>query len=340
VGTATRLRVLVSAPYMIPELDRFRVVFDTSGIDLVIPEVKERLSESALMTIAGTIDGAICGDDPFTPPVLQAAAPRLRVISKWGTGVDSIDRQEASRLGIQVFNTPGAFTEAVADSVMGYILAFARRIPWADREIKAGNWIKLPSRALHECVLGVIGVGKIGKAVLRRGLAFGMRPLGNDILPVDPAFVHETGAALVPLDQLLDESDFVSVNCDLNPSSLRLLDRVALAHMKSSAVLINTARGPVVDEPALVDSLREGRIAGAALDVFEEEPLPASSPLRSFDNVLLSPHNANSSPGAWERVHQSTIENLFRGLGLPMPVGGFPTVDPEPVPGDHGGVNR
>jgi D-3-phosphoglycerate dehydrogenase len=310
------MRVLISAPYMIPVLERFRPTFDAGGIELVVAAVSERLTEKALLSYAGSVDGAICGDDPFTARVLQAAAPRLRVISKWGTGIDSIDRQEATRLGIQVFNTPGAFTEAVADSVMGVILSFARRIPWTDREMKAGRWEKPACRALEECMLGVVGVGTIGKAVLRRAAAFGMGLLGNDIVAIDPEFLVGTGVTMLPLEPLLERSDFVSLNCDLNPTSLGLIDRRALSRMKSSAVLVNTARGPVVDEQALVASLREGKIAGAGLDVFPEEPLSPSSPLRSMDNVLLSPHNANSSHRAWERVHRSTIENLFRGLGL------------------------
>jgi D-3-phosphoglycerate dehydrogenase len=301
---------------MLRVLDRFRPLFDGADLELVVAPVTERLTEEALLAYAGSIDGAICGDDAFTARVLRAGAPRLKVISKWGTGIDSIDRAEAERLGIQVLNTPGAFTEAVADTVLGLVLAFARRIPWTDRQMKASRWEKTSCRALEECTLGVVGVGAIGRAVLRRAATFGMELLGNDIVDIDPEFLGVTGVAMVPLQELLQRSDFVSLNCDLNPTSLRLIDERALARMKPSAVLINTARGPVVDEEALVASLRAGKIAGAGLDVFPEEPLPASSPLRSMDQVLLSPHNANSSPRAWERVHRNTIENLFRGLGL------------------------
>jgi D-3-phosphoglycerate dehydrogenase len=311
--------VLVSAPYLIPVLDQFRPLLESAGLELRVAPVRERLTEDELRSYAGAVDGVICGDDPFTAEILQAAAPRLKVISKWGTGIDSIDRPEAERLGIRVFNTPGAFTEAVGDSILGYVLAFARRIPWTDRDLKQGGWQKLACRSLAECSLGVVGVGAIGKAALRRARAFGMSLLGNDIVSIDPAFLAETGLAMVSLQELLERSDFVSLNCDLNPTSLGLIDAAALDRMKPSAVLINTARGPVVDEEALIISLRTGRLAGAALDVFREEPLPEDSPLRSMDNVLLSPHNANSSPEAWARVHRNTIENLLRGLGLPIP---------------------
>lgn len=313
------LRVLLSAPYMIPVFDRFRPYFEAAGIEVMIHPVEERLSELDLLSVAGRIDGAISGDDRWTEAALSMAAPRLKVISKWGTGVDSIDAQAAARLGIRVCNTPDAFTDAVADSVMAYVLAFARRTPWMDRAMKVGQWLKSPGKALHEQSLGVIGVGRIGRAVLRRAAAFGMRLLGNDIVPISPAFVDEVGVVMLPLPSLLADSDYVSLNCDLNPNSLRLMNADRLGQMKAGAYLINTARGPIVDEPALVDALRRGNLAGAGLDVFENEPLPPESPLRAFDQVLLAPHNANSSPEAWERVHWNTIRNLFQGLGLEPP---------------------
>lgn len=312
-------QVLISAPYLIPEFSRFSPPFEAAGVRPLIARVRERLSESELSEFAGAIDGAVCGDDRFSAEVLEACAPRLKVISKWGSGVDSIDRQAAARLGVRVFNTPGAFSDAVADTVLGYVLAFARRIPWLDREMKAGRWVKLPGRALHECTLGVIGVGRIGRAVLRRAQPFGLKLLGHDIVELDPAFLTQVGAEFTSLEDLLERADFVSLNCDLNPTSRCLIENRALAHMKTTAVLINTARGPIVDEKALVEALRDGRLAGAALDVFEDEPLPSDSPLRQMDNVLLAPHNANSSPWAWERVHRATLGNLFLGLGLSVP---------------------
>jgi D-3-phosphoglycerate dehydrogenase len=196
------------------------------------------------------------------------------------------------------------------------MLAFARRQPWMDRAIKSGVWEKLSLRSLSECSLGVVGVGRIGKAVLRRAKAFGMRMLGVDIVEIEPDFIAENGVQMTTLEDLLACADFVSLNCDLNPTSYHLIDARALACMRPEGVLINTARGPIVDEPALVAALQGGVIAGAALDVFEDEPLPLESPLRKMDNVLLAPHNANSSPRAWERVHWNTIRNLLEGLGM------------------------
>jgi D-3-phosphoglycerate dehydrogenase len=242
------------------------------------------------------------------------SAPRLKVIAKWGTGVDSIDQEAAARLDIAVHNTPNAFSEPVADSVYAYMLCFARRTPWLDRAMKAGKWLKLPGRALRECTLGVIGVGNVGRAVLRRAGGFGLRVLGNDIVEIDPAFAAGVGLEIVDKPTLFREADFVSINCDLNPTSHHLMDDAAFDLMKPSAVLINTARGLIVDQEALIRALRAEKIAGAALDVFEDEPLPADSPLPGFDNVLLAPHNANSSPEAWEHVHENTIKNLLEEL--------------------------
>jgi D-3-phosphoglycerate dehydrogenase len=238
------------------------------------------------------------------------------VISKWGTGIDSIDREAAARVGVRVCNTPNAFTLPVADTVLGFMLAFARRIPWMDRAMRAGHWEKIPGRSLSECTLGVIGVGNCGKAVLRRARAFGMTLLGNDIVDIIPDFLLEQAVEMTSLEDLLQRSDFVSLNPDLNPTSYHLMNDETFALMKPGAILINCSRGPVVDEAALVRGLQSGAISGAGLDVFENEPLPPDSPLLQLDNVLLAPHNANSSPAAWERVHRNTIKNLLEGLGF------------------------
>ncbi len=308
--------VLFTAPYMIPFVDRFRPVFERYGIELIIPHVRERMEEKDLLEYAGQFDGAICGDDRYTARVIEACAPRLKVISKWGTGVDSIDAEACARHSIKIGRTPNAFTTPVADTVLGYMLAFVRRQPWMDREMKNGKWEKIPGKTLSECTLGVIGVGNIGKAVTRRARAFGMKVYGTDIVEIDHVFVTESGIEMTDLPTLLANSDFISLHCDLNPTSYHLINAETLAKVKPTAVLINTARGPVVEEKALIAALQDGGLAGAALDVFEVEPLPLDSPLLKMENVLLAPHNANSSPAAWERVHWNTIKNLVEGLGM------------------------
>jgi phosphoglycerate dehydrogenase-like enzyme len=301
---------------MIPFVDRFKPVFDRYHIDLIIPDVRERMEEADLLRHAGQFDGAVCGDDRYTERVIQACMPRLKVISKWGTGIDSIDAEACSRYGVRLGRTLNAFTVPVADTVLGYMLAFARRQPWMDREMKSGKWEKIPGKALSENTLGVIGIGNIGRSVTRRARAFGMKVYGTDIIDIDHVFITETGIEMTDLRSLLARSDFISVNCDLNPTSHHLINAETLACVRSNAVLINTARGPIVHEAALVEALQAGRLAGAALDVFEYEPLPPESPLLKMDNVMLAPHNSNSSPAAWERVHWNTIRNLIEGLGL------------------------
>ena len=309
--------VLLSAPYMLPEVERFKKVLEAFDLQVIVPEVNERLSEEELLVYAGKFDGAICGDDRYSRRVIEACNPRLRVISKWGTGIDSIDQTAAAELGVMVGNTPNAFTVPVSESVIGYMLSFARQLPWLDDAMKAGQWDKINGKTLAECTLGVVGVGDVGRAVLRRARAFGMKLLGNDIIELAPDFLLENGVEMTDLEDLLARTDFISINCSLNPTSYHLINAESLAYCQPWAVLINTARGPVVEQNALVAALQGGKLAGAALDVFEEEPLPADSPLLSMNQVMLAPHNSNSSPLFWERVHWSTIKNLLIGLGIP-----------------------
>lgn len=308
--------VLFSAPYMLPFVERFSPVFERHGITLIVADVRERLEEADILKYAGQFDGTICGDDYYTARAIAACSPRLKVISKWGTGIDSIDQKAAAEHGVKIRRTLNAFTLPVADTVMGYILAFSRCHPAMDREMKSGKWEKIPGKALHESTLGVVGVGNIGKSVTRRARAFGMTVLGTDIIEIDHVFIAETGIHMTDLRTLLSQADFISLNCDLNPTSYHLVNADSLSLVKPNAMIINTARGPIVDEPALIAALQSGKIAGAALDVFEKEPLPLDSPLLQMDNVMLAPHNANSSPAAWERVHWNTIRNLLDGLGI------------------------
>ncbi|MBI2450043.1 MAG: phosphoglycerate dehydrogenase [Candidatus Nealsonbacteria bacterium] len=301
-----KYKVLVTAPYLQPIIEEYREIFNSHQIETIVPPLKERLSESELLQYVKDIDGIIAGNDEITEKVLLAA-PKLKVVSKWGTGIDAIDKTAAARLGIAVRNTPNAFTDPVADTVFGIMLCFTRKILELDKEMKQGIWSKQLGHALNELTIGVIGVGNVGKAVIKRAQAFGMRVLANDIKEV-PEY------DLVPLEQLLKESDFVSLNCDLNPTSRHLINKERLVLMKSTAYLINTSRGPVVDEKALIEALENKKIAGAGLDVFEDEPLAEDNPLKKMSNVILSPHNANAGAVAWKMVHENTIKNAIDEL--------------------------
>ncbi|MBT5239883.1 MAG: phosphoglycerate dehydrogenase [Rhodospirillaceae bacterium] len=306
-------KVLITAPYMLPIVERFDDFFAGHGIEIVKAQVEERMEEEDLLAVIADFDGVICGDDRFTEKVLDAAS-KLKAIAKWGTGIDSINKEAAEVRDIRVSRTLDAFTEPVADSTLGYILSFARRLPWMDRQMKQGVWDKIPGRALFESTVGVIGVGATGSGTLRRAGAFGAELLGNDIRDINAGHIKALGVEMVSLNDLLERADFVCVHCDLNPTSEHLMSTAEFAKMKETAVLINLARGPLVDERALIQALESGEIAGAALDVFEDEPLPKDSPLLTMDNVMVAPHNSNSSPEAWERVHWSTLNNLLRDL--------------------------
>lgn len=306
-------KVMVSAPYMRLEIDKFREWFAEHDIEIGLPDVKERLEESDLLPIIGEYDGVVCGDDRFTESVYKAAK-KLKVISKWGTGIDSVHKEIAERYGVTVCNTPDAFSHPVSDTVMGFILSFSRTIIASDRLMKIGGWEKIQGKALSEQTLGIIGCGNIGSRVARKANAFGMRILAYDIKEIPKIILEQYNVDQVDLDTLLKESDFVTTNCDLNDSSYHILSHNEFKKMKRTAVVINTARGSIVDEKALVEALNQKEIAGCGLDVFEYEPLSEESPLRKMDNVILSSHNSNSSPKYWEHVHWNTLNNLYRVL--------------------------
>ena len=306
-------KILITAPYMQMVIDRFRSIFDEKGVELVIAPFQERFEQEQLLELVGDIDGVICGDDRFTEKVLKVA-PKLKVLSKWGTGIDSIDQVACKKFGVEVRNTPNAFSIPVADTVLGYILNFARQLPWMDRAMRKGQWNKSLNVSLSESTIGVIGVGNVGKEVVKRAVAFGGRVLGNDTAEIPADFISKTGLEMVSKEELLKEADFISVNCDLNETSFHLISDDEFKLMKPTAVLVNAARGPIVDESALIKTLQAKEIGGAAMDVFEIEPLSGDSPLLKMDNVMVAPHNSNSSVKAWEYVHQNTIDNLFEVL--------------------------
>ena len=306
-------KIMVSAPYMLPEIDRFRSWFEEHDMELYVPDVKERLEESELLELISEFDGVICGDDRFSEAVYKKAN-RLKVISKWGTGIDAIHKDIAEQYGIKVYNTPDAFSHPLSDTVLAWMLSFSRNVIKQDCMMKSGGWEKIKGKTLSEQTLGTIGCGNIGSRVAKKASAFGMRILAYDVRELAKPLLEEYQIKQVEMDVLLEEADFISMNCDLNSSSFHLLSDKEFLKMKKSSIVINTARGSVIDEKALIKALKEREIAGAALDVFELEPLPIDSPLRSMENVILSSHNTNSSPKYWEIVHKSTLNNLLNGL--------------------------
>lgn len=311
-----KYRVLVTCPQLQRSIDQYRDTFSRHGIEVEAPPVVQQMSESELLRIIDGFDGVIAGDDPFTSQVLEKGT-RLKAIAKWGIGVDAIDLDAARRFGILVSNTPDVFSDEVADVVMGYIILLARQLHRLDRAVRDGAWLKVPGVSLRGKTLGVVGVGSIGRAVTLRAVAAGMVPIGYDIsLPPDE-FQRHSGIRMLALDQILSESDFISLNCNLTDRNRRMLGPRQFAVMKPGVYIVNTARGALIDETALAAGLREGRVAGAALDVFEREPLPPDSPLREFDSCIFGTHNSSNTGEAVQRVNRLAIRNLLEHLGVP-----------------------
>lgn len=306
-------KVLITAPYMVQDKVKVLRIINRHSFELTWAEVSERLEEADLLPIIHEYDGIICGDDRITSRVIDNAI-RLKAIVKWGTGIDSIDKAYASQRGIPVLNTPGAFSRPVADTTLGMILHFARGLQTNDALMKNGGWDKPQGYALSELTIGIIGLGNIGMAVARRLAAFDARILANDIVEKDAELIARYGINMTSKDEIYREADFVTLHCDLNEASHHVLNARSFARMTRKPVIINCARGPLVDEPALVEALQTARVSGAGLDVFESEPLPADSPLRDMQNTLLSSHNSNSSPVYWQKVHENSIDMLTEAL--------------------------
>lgn len=313
------MNIAVTCIQLIRDLTHYRPRLEAAGFAIIVPEIAgQHLEGSELVGSLHGCVGVIAGDDRFTSTVLDQC-PALRVISKWGSGVDGIDRAAAGHRGIVVTNTPGMFDNEVADVTMAYIVALARSLHIVDRCVHAGAWPKPPGRSLLGSTLGIIGLGGIGRSVAARAMTAGMLVCGSDPSPESAASAAAMGVTISPIDDLLGASDFVSVNCPLTPTTHHLLDEAAFAAMKPGAYVVNTGRGGVIATDALVAALESGHIAGAALDVMEDEPPPAASPLLGMTQVVFGSHNASNTLEASARVHVLAIENLARELGVTLP---------------------
>jgi lactate dehydrogenase-like 2-hydroxyacid dehydrogenase len=271
--------------------------------------------QDELLTRVADVDGLLSMLNDRVDAELLAAAPRLRVISNYAVGVDNVDLAAARERGIPVGHTPEVLTDATADLAFALILAVARRLPEAIAAVRDGQWVTwepdwLVGRDVHGATLGIVGLGRIGQAVARRGEGFGMKVLHTG----------GGGAGAVALEELLARADFVSLHAPLTPETRHLIDEQALRWMKPTAYLINTARGPMVDQEALARALREGWIAGAGLDVTDPEPLPADHPLLDSPNLVVLPHLGSATRATRERMADLAVDNLLAGLaGEPMP---------------------
>jgi lactate dehydrogenase-like 2-hydroxyacid dehydrogenase len=311
---------------VIPE-DGLRLVREATDAD-IWPEELPPPRDELLRRVTG-VDGVLAlltdkVDDEF----LDAAGPQLKVVSNFAVGFDNIDVAACTRRGVAVGNTPGVLTETTADLAWTLLRAAARRIVEGADYVREDRWktwgpMLLLGPDVHGSTLGIVGFGRIGQAVARRAMGFGMRILYHDVARAQNAVETSLGATFVSLDELLAESDFVSLHVNLTPETKHLIDAKALAKMKSTAILVNTSRGPVVDSSALVHALREGEIAGAGLDVTDPEPLPASHPLVGLANCLIVPHIASATRATRGKMAEMAAANLLagiRGERLPTPV--------------------
>jgi len=307
-------KVLVSAPPILPHIDSYSELCSSKGIELFKPdfEVIESLNEEELIKLLKEADGILCGDDEINARVLQQSK-NLKIISKWGTGIDSIDSNEAERLGIKVSRVIDVFADPLSDTVLAYILMLSRKILEKDVVVRENNWSKIPSYTLSEKVLGIVGLGHIGSELARKAISLGMKVLYYDIRDIES---DVKGIRKVNFDYLLKNSDFISLHCDLNDSSKHMFSMNEFKSMKSDSIIINTARGSIINESDLIIALQDKIISGACLDVFEIEPLEERSPLKDLDNVFLSPHNSNASPSVFKKVDMQALENIFQGLGV------------------------
>lgn len=293
------------------------------GIDL---HERKSAGEDEIMRACAEADAVILegAKTPMTARVIGALA-RCRVIAKYAVGVDNIDVRAATQAGIVVANAADYCTEEVSDHAVALVLAGVRRVVAMDRFVRGGGWTgftrQRPLRRVSQLTLGFIGMGRIARATARKMSGFQLRMIATD--PFLPASTVVPGVEMRSMDDVLRESDIVSVHVPLSAPTRGLIGEAAFRAMKPTAILVNTSRGPVVDERALVAALREHRIAGAALDVVEEEPLAASSPLRDFDNVILTPHTAADSTDSLQHARRTVSDSVIavlRGYWPPFPV--------------------
>ena len=302
-------KVLVTARTLNVTGARAVAILKEGDCEIINPPKFGPLTVEELLAQLGGIDAVLASMDKFTAAVLSSKqAAQLKIISRWGVGYDAIDVPAATQNGIVVAYTPGLLNDAVADYAMALLLALSRRVHEGHVTMRQGQWLSSWGHDISGKTLGIIGCGRIGQAVARRVSGFNMRVLGYDILP--NADAEKIGIRFVPFDELLAQSDFISLHAALTPETRGLIGETQLRQMKPSAYLINTARGAIVDEGALIRALKEQWIAGAALDAFSVEPLPAEHPFRATPNLLLTPHQASFGVETGERVSTAAAQAI------------------------------
>lgn len=311
-STSPQPVIAVTTDYLHPD-DEVDHMLRTAGFDTRHPRTSGPMAMSIEEALAGAV-GAVVGNDPITADVLDSC-PDLRAIVRTGAGYDSIDVEAATTRGISVSNLPAINAVAVAEYAIGLVLNASRQLVANAAAVRSGSWPRTAGREIRGAVLGVVGYGAIGREVTTLASALGMTVLVNTNVPTNLRTPeHPHGPHFVALQELLEQSDYVTLHTALNPQTRRLIDAAALARMKQSAVLINTARGGLVDEQALADAVAGGEIAGAELDVVDAEPLPADSPLRHLPAVNVYPHLAGQSDQARAAAGRAAAVEVIAAL--------------------------
>lgn len=312
-------KVLITCMHLVRHFDAYRSQFEAAGVEAVIPPLEgQQFSASEMAKHIEGVDTVIAGDDAIDAKVLDVGqANGLKAVIKWGIGTDGIDKVHAASIGMPVYNTPGVFGDEVADLALSHLLMLVRKTHLMDQSVREGGWLKAEGRSLTGMTAGVVGLGSIGQAIAKRTVAFGMKTIGYDPYDFDPAVLAEAGITQAPLDDVLSRADALLIACALTRQNHHLIGHEALAKVKPGLFVVNVSRGPLIDEDALVDALADGRVAGAGLDVFENEPLPADAALRQFaDKCTFSTHNGSNTIEAVARINQMTTEIALHVLGI------------------------
>ncbi|MBD5641792.1 MAG: phosphoglycerate dehydrogenase [Desulfovibrio sp.] len=286
---------------------------ERAGLEVVRNTTGATLDEAAMLRLLPGCAGIIVGLDPLGRKVIDSD-PELRAISKYGVGLDNIDLELCAKRGIKVSRTLGANTNAVADYALALILGVARRVALIDRRCREGDWGKITTLDVFGKTLGIVGLGAIGKQVARRAAGFEMRVLASDEV-WDEEFANANNVVRADIDRICAEADFISLHCNLTDRTRNLINEDRIAMMKKTAIIVNTARGELIDEKSLLAALEAGRIWGAGLDVFASEP-PENPDWYRLDNVIMGSHCSASTRGAVELMGSMAVDNLLRDLGL------------------------
>jgi D-3-phosphoglycerate dehydrogenase len=305
------MKILVTCPPMLGMIEEFIPLAATAGFELVPAKVTQTLSEDELIALLPQYQGWIIGDDPATRRVFEAGkAGGLKAAVKWGIGVDNVDFAACRDLGIPIINTPQMFGAEVADVALGYIIGLARQLFEIDRGIReGGGWPKPAGISLAGKTVALVGFGDIGRHLARRLVACEMRVIAYDPGNDDNDGLPAVERAAWP--QRVEEADFIAFTCSLNAKNRHMLDAGVLGKTKRGVYVVNVARGPLIDEPALISALQTGQVAAAALDVFEVEPLPADSPLRAMPQCVFGSHNGSNTRDAVRRASHEAMNRLF-----------------------------